>query len=337
MGGLARKATLVDQVKAEGYNPIIVDAGNLFFKNSKATVGVTNDINKINANIILESFNSIGCNAFSPGENDFSNGLSYILQLDKKATFPFVSANIFNASNNLIFNPYAIVNRDNIKIAFIGLSSIFYDSEVVIVDPITSLSNIIDNVRSESDLVVLLFNANEEDLIRLQSSNIDVDLVIRSKSKQRSNDGGKKRLPVYSCGDRGKYLYRLDFKLSQSGLGMTDITSQNNIIANAQKRLERMKKGNDDINLKEFYKDDEQMLNRISGYEKQLETALYKLNNANNTIELTPYELDKTVIDKPNILKIVDKGKEKIALIKGPQMPDANDRLPGDPHHGHNH
>ena len=66
----------------------------------------------------------------------------------------------------------------------------------------------------KSDLIVLLFNAEEEDIIKFQASNIDVDLIIRSKSKQRSDDGGKKRIPVYSCGDRGKYLYQLDLKLS---------------------------------------------------------------------------------------------------------------------------
>ena len=35
----------------------------------------------------------------------------------------------------------------------------------------------------------------------------------------------------------------------------------------------------------------------------------------------------------------LDRGKEKIALIKGPQLhlPDSEGRLPGDPHHGHNH
>ena len=102
---------------------------------------------------------------------------------------------------------------------------------------------------------------------------INIDLIIRSKSKQASKDGGKKRIPVYSTGDRGKYLYQLNLKLSQSGLGLTDISSQQNIINLAQKRLDRMKKGNDEINLKEFYKDDQHTLNRILGYEEQLELA----------------------------------------------------------------
>jgi len=148
---------------------------------------------------------------------------------------------------------------------------------------------------------------------------------------------GKKRIPVYSLGDRGKYLYKLDLSLSQSALELTDITSQNNIIKNAQKRLDRMKKGNDEINLKEFYKDDQHTLNRILGYEEQLELAKSKLENADNTIQLTSYELDKTIVSKENILLIVDEGKEKIALMKGPQLPDTKGRLPLDPHHGHNH
>ena len=57
LGGLARKATIIDNVKSEGYNPIIVDAGNLFFKSNKPVVGLNSEINKINANVIVESFN----------------------------------------------------------------------------------------------------------------------------------------------------------------------------------------------------------------------------------------------------------------------------------------
>ena len=144
-------------------------------------------------------------------------------------------------------------------------------------------------------------------------------MIIRSKTKKpikKSNDGGPKRIPIYTTGDRGKYLARLNLNLSQSGLVLTDITSQKNIIENSQKTLDRMKKGNSKINLKEFYKDDKQTLNKIKGYEKQLEIAENKLENAANTIELVSYELGKTIADKPNILKIVDKGREKINVIK---------------------
>tara|TARA_B100001250_G_C19667136_1_gene729767 strand:- start:21 stop:1031 length:1011 start_codon:yes stop_codon:yes gene_type:complete len=336
LGGLARKATIIDEIRSEiGVQPIIVDAGNLFFKKSQPSVGIANDINKINAGVILEAFNEMGCDAFSVGENDLSNGLDYLVNLKNKANFPFISANIADSNNNLIFSPYIVI-ESGVNIGFVGLASKFKHSDVNVLDPFNSLENIIEEVRSKSDVVVLLFNANDDNLAKLQKSDLGVDLIIRSKSKKRSNDGGKKRIPAYSSGDRGKYLYRLDLKLSQSGLPITDITAQKNIIDNAKKRLERMKKGDDQINLKEFYKDDPQMLNRILGYDKQLELARQKLDDSRNIVELISYELGKTVLDKPNILKIIDKGKEKINLIKGPNM-DTKGRLPGDPHHGHSH
>tara|TARA_X000001036_G_scaffold329219_1_gene307880 strand:+ start:3077 stop:4090 length:1014 start_codon:yes stop_codon:yes gene_type:complete len=337
LGGLARKATIIDNVKLEGYNPIIVDAGNLFFKSNKPVVGLNSEINKINANVIVESFNLIGCDALSIGENDLSNGLDYILKLKENANFPFISANLVDKDNNLIFNPYVVVDRGDVRVAFIGLASSFSNSEVSVLDPLTSLKKIIDEVKQKSELIVLLFNADDDDVLELQNSSVSIDLIIRSKSKRRSSDGGKKQIPEYSGGDRGKYLYRLDLSLSESGMGVTDITSQNNIIKNAKKRLDRMKKGDKAINLKEFYKDDEKTLNRIKGYEKQLALAESKLENASNTIELTSYELSKEVVSRGDILIIVDDAKEKINLIRGPQPKDSKGRGPEHPHYNHSH
>ena len=40
---------------------------NLFFKAATIPDAINLEISQINAEIILESFNSMGCNAFSPG------------------------------------------------------------------------------------------------------------------------------------------------------------------------------------------------------------------------------------------------------------------------------
>ena len=141
LGGLARKATIIDQIKQEGVNPIIVDAGNLFFKNTQRTIGLNNEIGKINAETIVNSFNILGCDAFSVGANDLSDGLNYLLKLKNDSKFPFISANIVDKSNRIIFDPYVIVERD-VKIGFIGLASAFSHSEVSVLDPLDALSNI---------------------------------------------------------------------------------------------------------------------------------------------------------------------------------------------------
>ena len=52
-----------------------MDAGNLFFKKDQLSPGVTTEIASVTADIILEAFNEIGCDAFSPGSQDFALGL----------------------------------------------------------------------------------------------------------------------------------------------------------------------------------------------------------------------------------------------------------------------
>ena len=90
------------------------------------------------------------------------------------------------------------------------------------------------------------------------------------------------------------------------------------------------------VTLKVLFKDDPQTLARIKSYERQIQESNSILENAVNFIELTKHELNKTIADKPEVLLIVDKGKEKIISVAGPGA-DSRGRLPGDPHHGHGH
>ena len=79
LGGLARKATILEQLNNEGINPLVLDAGDLLFKKNVLDPGVTLDVSKVNAEIIIDSFIEMGCDAFSPGSKDFAGGLDFIL------------------------------------------------------------------------------------------------------------------------------------------------------------------------------------------------------------------------------------------------------------------
>ena len=159
-------------------------------------------------------------------------------------------------------------------------------------------------------------------------------MVYRSKSRKRSNDGGTKAIPVYSAGDRGKYLYDVTITVNDQSSRFVDLTAQENALQNATQRLERMYSNHPEgTDLKVLFKDNPQTLARVTNYERQADEAKYALENAINSIRLTKHELNKTIIDKPEILRIIDKGKLKIAEFSAPQpaVPFA------DPHAGHNH
>ena len=100
LGGLARKATIISELIDERIDPIIFDAGNLFFKKNILDPGIALETAKIQAEVIVDSFNKIGCEAFSPGENDFAAGLNFLNTLYSRSNFDYISCNIYNKSTN---------------------------------------------------------------------------------------------------------------------------------------------------------------------------------------------------------------------------------------------
>ena len=339
LGGLARKATIIDELKEKGKEPIILDAGNLFFKKKTLDPGVTTESAKVNTEIIVDSYNIIGCDAFSPGINDFALGLNYILDLQGKANFDFISSNITykNEPEKLIFSPYKIIKKNKKHIAVIGLTSKFGSDEISFITPYDALVDVIKEVENISDFIVLLFDGKDQELNTFYTGDLNIDLIIKSNNSGiRSPDGGGK-IPTYIAGNRGKVLYDFTINFKDDNLPFVDVAWCDNSISRINSRLEKMKKGDSEIDLFDLYKDDPTTLNRIKNYNRQLDKAEYMLSNAINTITFEKIELNKNIFDKPSILKIVDKGKIKIKELIGPDALDSKGRLPGDPHYNHSH
>ena len=191
--------------------------------------------------IIINTFNEIGCHAFSPGSKDFAAGLEFVQEMQMLAQFPFISANIHDINGNRLFDPYLIIEVEGVSMGIIGLASNFMHSDVYVQDTMDALDEIVSEVNSQSEVLVLMFDSEETDLSKLQTSGYPIDLVIRSKSKTRSQDGCKKDIPSYSCGDRGKYLYQFDITILDPNKKFIDVVAYENQISRAEKQLNKMK------------------------------------------------------------------------------------------------
>ena len=115
MGGLARKSTVLSDYINENF--YVVDAGNLFFSKELVDKGISTDAADVNANIILDSFNKMGCDIFSPGSKDFALGKNFLVDFSKKSKFPFISSNIYDDNDKLLFEPYVIDEKFGYKVA----------------------------------------------------------------------------------------------------------------------------------------------------------------------------------------------------------------------------
>ena len=322
LGGLARKATIVDEEKQKNDNVIILDAGNLFFKKNQLS-DIDRDGLKINARIIRDAYNTIGCNAFNPGEKDFAAGLDYLLELKKESKFSYISANIFSLDGQQVFNPYKIVEINDRKVALIGLSSVFNHKDLNIKDPISTLDNLLSEIKMnhKTDINILLFHANAADMKKLHQHDFDIDLIVQSKDQKLASNGGDEEIAVFSCGSRGKYLYSFNMDFNDPSQDFIDLSKFENKISLSNKKLKRMKKGNFEVSLEELYSEDNNKLQQIKKLKETIVVSEAKLQNNGNTIKFSKIELNKKVADRPDILKIVDDGKVKINDIMGPILP----------------
>ena len=336
LGGLARKATIVDSKKEQYENLLVLDAGNLFFKKSKLTE-VEQEALKVNAKIIRDSYNIIGCNAFNLGEKDFAAGLEFLLELKEKSNFPYISSNIFSNDGKQIFDSYKIMDFQNVEIAIIGLTSTFNHPDIQIKDPISILDNVLKEISSKhnTDINILLFHSNAADMKKLHLHDLEIDFILQSKDHKLASDGGSELIPVFACGSRGKYVYNFDLNFTESNVNFVDLSKFENKISLSNKKLKRLKKGNFDASLEEIYSNDPAKLEQIKKLQKTIIDSEKKLKDNKNTITFEKIELNKKIADRPDILKIVDDGKIIINEILGPQP--AIPFNSHDHHHDHHH
>jgi len=333
LGGLARKSAIIKENKNQGYEVLVADAGNLFFKKDKISPGVTMERSKETAKIIVESFNKIGCDAFSPSSHDFAGGFDFLKELEKDSKFPFISANIFGKYGEKIFEPYVIVEKQGKKIGFIGLTSDFLNEDIKVKDPFKILNELSNELSKKTDMIILLFNASEKDLNILKSKKYPIDLAVRSRSNLPpaiSKDGGNYDIPIFSVGMRGKYLFNFDIKIGNKENDFIDLILIQTKLEKTNKFLENYINVGESIDLNIEFKDNPKILENINKNMDQKEKMENIINNKINYFSFTKIALDKNINDDITILNIIDLGKEKINTLYGPLPPEKG-------HEGHNH
>lgn len=115
LGGLARRAALVDSIRKENENTLLFDAGDIFQG--------TPYFNFYGGELEFKLMSMLKYDAATIGNHDFDNGLSGLFAQLPHAKFDLLSAN-YDFSNTLMnghTKPYQTYLKDNIKIGVYGI------------------------------------------------------------------------------------------------------------------------------------------------------------------------------------------------------------------------
>lgn len=226
-GGVARRATMVEKIRKENPNTLLLDAGDIFQG--------TPYFNYFGGELEFKLMSMLKYDAATLGNHDFDNSIEGFKKQLPNAKFDFVCANydFKNTVLDTIVKPYTIFVKDGIRIGVFGLGIELKGlvnprlyKETKYLDPIEVTQDISRELKEEQqcDLVICLshlgYNYRNSDKVSdlvLAKATEHIDLIIGGhthtflpKPTVVKNRKGENML-VNQVGAYGVNLGRIDF------------------------------------------------------------------------------------------------------------------------------
>lgn len=227
-GGVARRAVLVDTIRKENPNTLLLDAGDIFQG--------TPYFNYYGGELEFKIMSMMRYDAATLGNHDFDNGLNGLASQMPYANFDFVCANYAFVNTPLSdrVKPYKIFVRDKIKIGVFGLGIELKGlvdkknyEETVYLDPIEIAQDITKELKEQQqcDLIICLSHLGyhyidnptkvSDRILAEKTENIDLIIgghthTFLDKPVIVTNKAGKEVL-INQVGCYGINLGRIDF------------------------------------------------------------------------------------------------------------------------------
>lgn len=230
-GGFARRATLIETIRSQEKNVLLLDCGDIFQG--------TPYFNMFGGELEFKLMSMMGYDASTMGNHDFDNGLEGFLKALPNAKFPFVCSN-YDFKNTILDGktlPYKIFNKSGIRVGILGVG-IELDGlvgkkqyqETQYLNPVEIAQHYADFLRKEKkcDLVICLSHlgyrfkeSNKicDTILARETDNIDLILgghthTFLTEPQKFTNKSGRQVL-VNQVGWAGLLLGRIDFTFDE--------------------------------------------------------------------------------------------------------------------------
>lgn len=232
LGGAARRMNIIQNVRKENPNTLLLDAGDIFQG--------TPYFNFYGGELEFKLMSMMGYDAATIGNHDFDNGIGGLAAQMPNASFELLSSN-YDFSNTImdgLTKPYKVFVKDGVRIGVFGvgiqLSGLVNKTmfkETSYLDPIELTTDTVDALRNKEqcDIVICLshlgYSYKNEDKISdltLAAKTAGIDLIIGGhthtflEKPTIVQNKDEKFVLVNQVGWGGINLGRIDFYLDES-------------------------------------------------------------------------------------------------------------------------
>lgn len=233
LGGVARRAALIQRIRAESPHNLLLDAGDVFQG--------TPFFNFYHGALDLELMSMMGYDATTLGNHEFDNQVDGFVRVAPKAQFPYVSSNYdFSGAPAMaaFVRPYLVKTIASVRIGLFGLGVSFENlvlphlhEGVTYSDPIPVAAHYARWLRAEQgcQMVIALSHLGYEhptDMVsdRVVAAAVDgIDLIIGGHTHTLLAEPvviekpGQRPTVISQVGHAGVVLGRLDYTFNRTG------------------------------------------------------------------------------------------------------------------------
>ena len=272
------------------------------------------------AHLIIGSLSLMGYDALGIGDDDLTLGKEFLLEISKKANFPFLSSNIYDeASDKPLFQPYLIKEINGLRIGIFSLLSpdLFLGQSdprrkgIVVRPPAEIAQAMVKEIQPKADLIILLSHLSYRKDMELAQTLSGIHLIAGSHDGLNLvNPPVIKNTIILQGPPKGMYAARLDLTLVNGESGFCNVAtkrSMENNLNNLKKRL----------NATEPSEAEKAQLQKSK---EEIERGLKQFQGKNEFTHMV-IPLSANIKDHPEILKMIDEYKSKYPEAPKPIAP----------------
>jgi 5'-nucleotidase/UDP-sugar diphosphatase len=193
VGGFKELAFVVDSIRKATRTTLLLDAGDVMTGNPVCDMEYAG----AQGGALFVMMNMIGYEAWSIGNHDFDISQENLRNLTKIPTFPTLSANVVNSEGAYPVNnkPYAVVEKDGLKIGIIGVMSqdlyhLVNQNSLVgirVLDPVATTQHWIDELKSRTDVIIALTHqgVDEDSILAVNVTGLNIIVGGHSHTRLR--------------------------------------------------------------------------------------------------------------------------------------------------------
>lgn len=223
-GGIARRAAIINQLRKNNPDTLLLDAGGFFAGGTKDEYTQNSELDKKRSLVNLKAMKLMGYDAVNISDEEFNFGPEFIKNNIKNTGIAFISCNI--ECDKL--RPYVIKTIQDVKVGIIGVDGVFSTqkaSGVKFVDPKEAINNTVWEIKKQNvDIIILLGylpKGSEQQFIK-DIPGIDVFIAgYSSNDKEASVRAGPTLIvrPVW----QGRGLGKLDLKIKNKKISGSSV------------------------------------------------------------------------------------------------------------------